>query len=156
MSGIQRGRIKAERKQWRKNHPFGFFARPARAADGSTNLSVWDCGIPGKEGTDWAGGLYKLQIKFPEDYPSKAPTCIFTPVIFHPNVYPSGQICLSILTSQWKPGITISQVLTGVQDLLGNPNNDDAAQQGPYAMLKEDPAAYSARVKEEAKKHAPD
>jgi ubiquitin-conjugating enzyme E2 I len=36
-------------------------------------------------------------MNFTEDYPSKPPQCKFKPVIFHPNVYPSGRICLSIL-----------------------------------------------------------
>lgn len=36
----------------------------------------------------------------------------FTPPLFHPNVYPSGTICLSILDEEkaWKPAITIKQV----------------------------------------------
>jgi hypothetical protein len=36
----------------------------------------------------------------------------FTPPLFHPNVFPSGTVCLSILDEEkaWKPGITIKQV----------------------------------------------
>lgn len=36
----------------------------------------------------------------------------FAPPLFHPNVYPSGTICLSILDEEksWKPAITIKQV----------------------------------------------
>jgi hypothetical protein len=36
----------------------------------------------------------------------------FTPPLFHPNVYPSGTVCLSILDEEksWKPAITIKQV----------------------------------------------
>ncbi len=36
----------------------------------------------------------------------------FDPPLFHPNVYPSGTICLSILDEEkaWKPAITIKQV----------------------------------------------
>jgi ubiquitin-protein ligase len=33
----------------------------------------WTCLIPGKEGTDWEGGLYPLTIMFTNDYPSKPP-----------------------------------------------------------------------------------
>jgi ubiquitin-conjugating enzyme E2 I len=46
------------------------------------------------------------------EYPSKPPKCKFTPPLFHPNVYPSGTICLSILDEEknWKPAITIKQV----------------------------------------------
>jgi ubiquitin-conjugating enzyme E2 I len=63
------------------------------------------------------------------EYPSKPPKCKldmdfpftldthgisgkFTPPLFHPNVYPSGTVCLSILDEEksWKPAITIKQV----------------------------------------------
>jgi hypothetical protein len=46
--GIARGRLQEERKAWRKDHPHGFVARPTTGADGSMNLMMWDCGIPGK------------------------------------------------------------------------------------------------------------
>lgn len=47
MSGISRNRLKEERKQWRQDHPIGFFARPAKSG-GTSNLMRWECGIPGK------------------------------------------------------------------------------------------------------------
>ncbi len=31
------------------------------------------CGIPGKDGSDWGGGVYTLSMTFPEDYPNKPP-----------------------------------------------------------------------------------
>lgn len=30
------------------------------------DLKNWECGIPGKEKTKWEGGLFKLNIAFPE------------------------------------------------------------------------------------------
>ena len=47
MAGIARGRLQEERKQWRQDHPIGFFARPSKTA-GKANLMKWECGIPGK------------------------------------------------------------------------------------------------------------
>ena len=35
MSGLARGRLMAERKEFRKNRPFGFVAKPMMLADGS-------------------------------------------------------------------------------------------------------------------------
>ena len=194
MSGIAAGRLREERKAWRKDHPIGFFARATRNTDGSTNMSKnisffyiiivsivctyyvtrtpwstynivscnstlisiivytvylcwtythfpfsnalsfsfpcsflvvkWSCGVPGKKGTPWEGGLYKVEILFTEDYPSKAPLVNFKPVIFHPNVYGSGKVCLSIIddTKGWSPVVTIKQILIGVQSLLNTPN----------------------------------
>ncbi|KAG8833764.1 E2 SUMO-conjugating protein ubc9 [Serendipita sp. 399] len=160
MAGICRIRLAEERKQWRKDHPFGFYARPTKAADGSLNLMEWEVGIPGKSETLWENGLYKMVMIFPEEYPSKPPKCKFTPPLFHPNIYPSGTVCLSILDEEkaWKPGITIKQVLyslneeavphysmqilLGIQDLLTDPNINDPAQSDAYTMFKNDRNAY--------------
>ena len=97
MAGIAVGRLREERKAWRKDHPHGFFARATKNSDGSTYMMKWVCGIPGKAGTPWEGGCYKISMVFTDEYPAKPPQCKFDPVIFHPNVYPSGRICLSIL-----------------------------------------------------------
>ncbi|KAG9102586.1 E2 SUMO-conjugating protein ubc9 [Ceratobasidium sp. 370] len=67
MAGICRTRLAEERKQWRKDHPYGFYAKPAKAPDGSLNLLEWEVGIPGKPSTNWEGGLFKLVMLFPED-----------------------------------------------------------------------------------------
>jgi len=56
---------------------------------------------------------------------------------FHPNIYPSGTVCLSILNEDddWKPGITIKQILLGIQTLLDNPNPLSPAQQEAYTLF---------------------
>ncbi|KAF6763849.1 ubiquitin-conjugating enzyme9 [Ephemerocybe angulata] len=137
MSGICRLRLAEERKQWRKDHPFGFYAKPTKSADGSMNLMEWEVGIPGKSNTPWEGGLYKLSMTFPEDYPSKPPKCKFTPPLFHPNVYPSG----TMRRSHGSPAITIKQIVLGIQDF-------DA-----YTMFKNDRTAYEKRVKLQAREN---
>ncbi|XP_048407969.1 SUMO-conjugating enzyme UBC9-B-like isoform X1 [Stegostoma tigrinum] len=111
MSGIALNRLSQERKAWRKDHPFGFVAVPVKNPDGTMNLMNWECAIPGKKGTTWEGGLFKLRVLFKDDYPSSPPKCKFEPPIFHPNVYPSGTVCLSILEAEkdWRPAITIKQ-----------------------------------------------
>ncbi|KAF8702560.1 hypothetical protein HU200_032944 [Digitaria exilis] len=134
--GIARGRLAEERKSWRKNHPHGFVAKPETMPDGSVNLMVWKCVIPGKEGTDWEGGYFPLTLEFPEDYPSNPPVCKFPAGFFHMNVYPTGAVCLSILGSAWKPSISMTQILVGIQDLLDNPNPASPAHHECYQLYK--------------------
>lgn len=75
-----------------------------------------------------AGGVYNVLITFPESYPKRPPKVLFTPVIQHPNVYSSGDVCLSILDSSgWKPSLSVKQVLLGLQELLDNPNPQSPA-----------------------------
>jgi len=73
--GMAVRRLKEERKAWRKDHPINFFARPASQADGTMDYFNWSAGIPGKEGTDWENGVYRLKLEFPENYPSRPPKC---------------------------------------------------------------------------------
>ena len=54
------------RKQWRRDHPFGFFAKPVRTTQGVLDLKKWECGVPGKDKTLWEGGLFKLDVLFPD------------------------------------------------------------------------------------------
>ena len=92
-----------------------------------------------------------------KDYPSKPPKCKFTPPLFHPNVYPSGTICLSILNEEegWRPAITVKQMLLGIQDLLDSPNVHSPAQSEAYNLCVKNPNEYKRRVKLEAKKYTP-
>uniref|UniRef100_T1JNG3 UBC core domain-containing protein n=1 Tax=Strigamia maritima TaxID=126957 RepID=T1JNG3_STRMM len=157
MSGIAIARLAEERKAWRKDHPFGFVARPTKNSDGTLNLMNWECAIPGKKGTTWDGGLYKLRMVFKDDYPSSPPKCKFEPPLFHPNVYPSGTVCLSLLDDDkdWRPAITIKQILLGVQDLLNDPNIKDPAQAEAYTIYCQNRLEYEKRVRAQAKQMAP-
>jgi ubiquitin-conjugating enzyme E2 I len=58
--------IERLRKQWRRDHPFGFFAKPVRNSQGVMDLKKWEAGIPGKDNTIWAGGYFKLEVIFPD------------------------------------------------------------------------------------------
>ncbi|KAI8616204.1 ubiquitin-conjugating enzyme 9 [Chytriomyces sp. MP71] len=157
MNSICLARLGEERKQWRRDHPFGFYARPDKNVDNSLNLMKWHVGIPGKKGTNWESGVFKMVMTFPEDYPQKPPKCQFTPPLFHPNVYPSGTVCLSIVNEEqdWKPAITIKQILIGIQDLLDDPNPLSPAQTEAYILFKKDKAAYDRRIKQQALENIP-
>jgi ubiquitin-conjugating enzyme E2 I len=89
---------------------------------------------------------------FKDDYPSSPPKCKFEPPLFHPNVYPSGTVCLSILDEDkdWRPAITIRQVLLGIQDLLTEPNVNVPAQADAYTAYTTNLPEYERRVKEQA------
>lgn len=85
--------------------------------------------------TDWANGVYKLTMEFSDDYPIKPPKCVFTPKLFHPNVYPSGTVCLSILNEEkdWRPAITIKQILLGTSAAKGGLLHRASLLAGPPA-----------------------
>lgn len=146
-------RLTEERKNWRKDSLAGFYARPAVNEDNSTDLTRWNCGIPGREKTDWEGGLFKVQLRFPKSYPMEPPICSFTPVIFHPNVFSDGNICLSIIGNDWTPSITVKQILQGIQDLLASPNPKSPANCVANELMVRQPAQYAKKIKDQTAKH---
>lgn len=79
----------------------------------------------------------------------------FVPPLFHPNVYPSGTVCLSILNEEegWKPAITIKEILLGIQMLLDEVNPESPAQADAYNLYKKDRAAYEKKVKQIVKEN---
>lgn len=89
------------------------------------NIYEWDAMIIGPTKTPYEGGMFKLKIYFPTDYPYKAPKVIFITKIYHPNINTAGIICLDILKTQWSPALTVSKVLLSVCSLLNDPNPND-------------------------------
>eukprot|EP00729_Bicosta_minor_P016261 gene16261-17362_t len=90
-------RLKQERKSIRKDRPHGFSAKPSKDADGAMDMYKWKCVIPGRDGTPWEGGYYHLTVMFTDEYPLVPPKAKFLPGMFHPNVYPNGDVCLTLL-----------------------------------------------------------
>eukprot|EP01138_Halocafeteria_seosinensis_P003003 gb/GECG01003067.1/.p1 GENE.gb/GECG01003067.1/~~gb/GECG01003067.1/.p1 ORF type:complete len:181 (+),score=19.66 gb/GECG01003067.1/:1-543(+) len=155
--GFARQRVRQERKQWKRDHPMGFVAKPRANPDGSVDLMTWDCKIPGSDKGPWEGAVLKLVMEFPEQFPVYPPFCAFQEEVYHPNVYPDGEVCFSILAGDWSPSLSIKSVLLGIQELLDNPNIDSAAQDSPAKLYRESLAKYEARVRQLVKqRHLPD
>lgn len=93
--------------------------------DGSDNLFEWQANIFGPIDSPYEGGVFKLEIKFPEEYPFKPPKIKFRTKIYHPNISANGSICVDILKDNWSPALTISKVLLCITSLLTDPNPDD-------------------------------
>merc|ERR1712043_117846 len=146
MAGIAQARLSEERKAWRKDHPFRFIAHPQKNPDGTMNLMMWE------------EGMYKGHMIFKDDYPSTPPKIQFKPPLFHPNVYPSGTVCLSLLDEEkdWRPALTIKQLLLGIQDLLNEPNIKDPAQAEAYTTYCQNRVEYEKKVRAQAKAHSPE
>lgn len=81
----------------------------------------------------------------------------FTPPLFHPNVYPSGTVCLSILNEDegWRPAITIKQILLGIQELLNTPNPESPAQADAYNLFRKNRPGYEEKVRQIVRENPP-
>jgi len=86
------------------------------------NLYEWSSTIMGPAGSPYAGGVFFLDIHFPQEYPFKPPKVVYRTKIYHCNINSSGAICLDILKDNWSPALTISKVLLSICSLLTDPN----------------------------------
>ena len=117
------------------------------------NIFEWQCSLMGPKDTSYSGGIFFLNIKFPENYPEKCPEVVFKTPIYHINVNPKkldtqgaeplGHVCISTL-NWWKPTSKIREVLTDIFALfyMANPES-------PYGLERAQEFRYDRALHEE-------
>ncbi|KAI9209918.1 ubiquitin-conjugating enzyme/RWD-like protein [Polychytrium aggregatum] len=146
------------RKQLRdlnKNPAQGF---SAGLVDDS-NVYEWDVMIVGPEGTLYEGGFFNARLSFPESYPMMPPTMKFTSDMWHPNVYPNGDVCISILhapgddkygyeqaSERWLPIHTVETIIISVISMLSSPNDESPANIEAGKEWRNDPVLFKKKV----------
>ncbi|KRY66893.1 SUMO-conjugating enzyme UBC9, partial [Trichinella pseudospiralis] len=137
---------------YKKKDGFNFIANPV-TKNGQEDFSEWVCGFPGRKGTLWEGALLKLKVTFPSNYPVEPPAFIFDPPIPHPNVYPNGYVCLSMLDqTNWKQGTTVSQLFKALDKIMAHPDRENPANAVAFFEFCERPEKYNERMRKAAKK----
>lgn len=114
----------------------------------------WEGTIIGPIDSPYSGGLFKLSIIFPKNYPFKPPKIKFITKILHPNINTHGSICLDILNVSWSPILNISKVLLSICSLLTDPNENDPLNSSIAKIYKEDINKYNTLVRNYTLTHA--
>jgi len=110
--------------------------------------------IKGPANTPYEGGIFKLQITIPNQYPFKPPKVTFITPVYHPNIDNKGNICIDILKEQWSPSLSIYKVMVSVYSLLSEPNCDDPLDPDAARLFKDDRLAFDGKAREYTKQHA--
>ena len=127
------------------------------------NLFEWRVTILGPKDTCYKGGLFRLRIKFPNNYPNSKPEVVFETPIYHLNVkyfvegdQPLGHICVSTLNN-WQKEYRMNKVLPEIFDLFGKNNPDSPYDNTNHTRRNEfvkDRALFEEKAKYFTKKYA--
>ena len=106
------------------------------------------------------GGFFRTILQFPHTYPHMPPKMKFETPIFHPNIYPDGTVCISILhpptedeygyenlNERWSPVQTPETILLSVISMLSSPNDESPANVEAARIWREDPKEFKKRCR---------
>ncbi|ERE88074.1 ubiquitin-conjugating enzyme E2 G2-like protein [Cricetulus griseus] len=129
------------------NPPEGIVAGPMN----EENFFEWEALIMGPEDTCFEFGVFPAILSFPLDYPLSPPKMRFTCEMFHPNIYPDGRVCISILhapgddpmgyessAERWSPVQSVEKILLSVVSMLAEPNDESGANVDASKMWRDD------------------
>ena len=117
------------------------------------NMFLWDFNLIGPPDTMYSGGIFTGIIRFTSEYPHKPPVVKFDNIL-HPNIYKTGQVCISILhegsdaygyekdSERWSPSQSINSILMSILSMLSEPNFDSPANVDASTLWKNDIATY--------------
>lgn len=112
--------------------------------------------LEGPKDTPYEGGLWKVHVELPDQYPYKSPSIGFETKIFHPNIdEQSGSVCLDVINQTWSPMFTIYHVFeTFIPQLLNYPNASDPLNGDASSLYLNDKDGYEEKVKSYVTKYA--
>lgn len=123
------------------------------------NLLFVTCAGP--DDTPYENGVFTARMTFPTDYPLSPPDMQFVSDMFHPNVYPDGRVCISILhppgadpmgyetvAERWSPVQSIEKVLLSVVSMLAEPNIESGANVDAAKMYRDNIEQFKKVAKE--------
>jgi len=108
------------------------------------------------------GGYFKAKMTFPRNYPHSPPDFKFVRPLYHPNIYPDGRLCISILhppgddemsgelaAERWSPAQRAETVLLSILSLLDDAETSSPANVDAGVMLRNAPDSYRDMVKKD-------
>jgi ubiquitin-protein ligase len=114
------------------------------------NFLEWKVLFFGPPDTIFENGIFEAKMTFPKDYPNSPPKIVFMTQLFHPNIYPDGTVCISILhdgvdqfgyeskEERWNPLHGLNSILISIISMFASPNFESPANVDASKMWRED------------------
>jgi len=120
------------------------------------NSSEFHVKFRGPKDSPYQGGIWKVRVTIPKEYPFKSPSIGFVNKILHPNVdEASGSVCLDVINQTWSPMYDLVNIFsTFLPQLLLYPNPTDPLNGAAASLMLRDPKAYENKVRDYVAKYA--
>ena len=127
------------------------------------DIFLWKFTLIGPVDSSYAGGIFRVRIQFPDDFPNHPPEVYFKTPIYHLNINPKkfnregadklGHVCINTL-NHWNSKTKMEKVIKDIFGLFYLPNPES-----PYGIDRADeyrnnPALYEEKIKYFVKKYA--
>ncbi|CAE7878202.1 Ube2g1 [Symbiodinium sp. KB8] len=117
--------------------------------------------VIGPPGTYYNEGMFRCELTFPDDFPNMPPAMKFLDEVWHPNIYPDGKVCISILhppgvdemnaqetaEERWRPILGVEAVLISVISMLADPNIESPANIDAATQFRDDKKGFRRKVR---------
>tara|TARA_B100000902_G_C27086689_1_gene801697 strand:- start:252 stop:746 length:495 start_codon:yes stop_codon:yes gene_type:complete len=124
------------------------------------NIFHWKGTLIGPRDSLFDGGIFNVEMSFPDNFPLYPPKFKFITKIFHPNIYEDGTVCISILhppgddkygyedaSDRWRPVHTIESIVISIISLLNSPNIESPANIDAGKLFRDDIKEYKKKVR---------
>ena len=110
----------------------------------------------GPQDTPYEGGVWKIRVELPDQYPIKSPSIEFTNKIYHPNIDEgSGSVCLDVINQTWSPMFGLLNIFENfLPHLLRYANPSDPLNTEASNLMTKDEAKYNDTVKKYVQQYA--
>ncbi|KAJ7223077.1 ubiquitin-conjugating enzyme/RWD-like protein [Mycena pura] len=132
---------------------------PSSGPISESDFFTWEALICGPKDTPFEGGVFAAKLTFPTDYPLSPFKMKFDPPLLHPNIYPDGTVCISILhtpgddptmyeqaSERWSPVQSVEKVILSVISMLAEPNLESPASVDCSKLYRDNRAEYERQV----------
>ncbi|SCU91225.1 LAME_0E11716g1_1 [Lachancea meyersii CBS 8951] len=120
------------------------------------NMQEFHVKFHGPKDTPYEGGVWRLHVELPDNYPYKSPSIGFVNKIYHPNIdSASGSICLDVINSTWSPLYDLLNIIEWmIPGLLKEPNGSDPLNNEAATLQLKNKELYDQKIREFIDKYA--